>query len=805
MNSNRFRVLSEVLMVVFMGLSCQLPVAGQDPVASRAKAPDAESLARQASARQLREQAQGHFKAGNYAKMVEAYGELARRGDAGIEDRLWQGHAWQLAGDWRKAVASYEIALSDIEHEAAKTEDDMKNPKPPAPEPGGFERPGLSGKRPSPESYLESLKRKSAGLTGQRVLLGLAIARIERIELKDPKAAAAVLTRLVELLNHDLGMSKYVRLDVLKELAIAQQEANDPQAALATWGRLLQICQEDPKRPYSYGGHIDMSRVAQLLGQAGAGKALPALRYLFVLSPAKPEVTLMLDEEETRLRSYAPSANPDSPHWRYAFAAEPGKELATIEFAVDVEQIRERAGGHFRCFALLPEDPSKSVPLGSIGWPANEPPGREVLRRKIDIPPGLKVVHIETGSWKDWFAIHSVEVKTTFRPVSVAPEPLRPRAGVRLSVRVDTPGGELTCGEKILEPNCDYTDFPPGEYVLSYDNFEVGDNRETKVVFEPGKSYGVFINVASPFKWSQARLSRRIDPLSGRASIAKLADGNYLTVWCERNQDIVLSRSKNLTDWSAPESAPFDTPFDEVSPTVATTKDGTVWVAYFSKRISLFDLGSAGYRLWLTSTRDGKTWAPIRPVQIDSVDGWPLSAPQLIETRQGRCELLWRNYEGSGKGFNDIRELTPIEVEGDNKAANTWRNPHVVEDANGFLHMVFDNSGREIFHATSRDGRKWGKPEVLVEPAPNRFLHNPQLVSGADRFCLLWYQNDGGYLARARFGHPLIGSQEAVRITSHTVDNGCAIVLTDNGQVILLVGGETSWLLRAELEDLLRP
>jgi len=638
----------------------------------------------------------------------------------------------------------------------------------------------------------------------RRMILARWIARMQAAELKDPAAAAKTLTEALKVLEaadaklKDNSTIEHVRLRLLRDLAIARQASGRPRDALAAWAKLHEACRS--AKFGSGGGLVDIARVAEAFARLPAGQEVPEIDFLIVLTPERPKAGLTPDDPQTRKRSYYPSGNPNTPHWKYALTPPPGKEFASLEFACDIEQIKARHGGHFQCYVMTRGEHPARYGLGEIGWPADKAPGREVRKGAFKVPPGVSMVHVETGSWKGCFNIHSIEVAATFRPAAKDPPALAP--GAWMQTEALPPGGGLTCGDKQLRSERAYTDFAPGRYRLTYKVPGRADSFVADYLVQPGRRHGIFVNLDSPFGWAQAGPGRLSSHPPGRASIAPLPDGGYLAVWCAAGSRIMLSRTKDLTAWSKPQPAPFNSVFENICPATLTDADGTVHLAFFSKRISLMDTGTGGYRLWLTSTRDGRTWQRLRPVSVaGEISGSPLGGIHMFRGPDGEYRIFWRHYAAAGKSVADIRTLRAINIS--RGQLQLW-NPHVTAGENGLFHVVFDSFGQGIYHATSKDAENWSPPAALVEAKDGQSTRNPQLFLAKGKAALLYEQNDGAYLIRLRLGDKAQPPREGVKITNHVVPlSGSRATITPAGEVLLLAGGDTSWLLRAKLQDVL--
>ncbi len=696
---------------------------------------------------ELRKAEQESIAEGNYTRAMEIGQGLATAGE-GVEalDWLWYGHACQLAGHWKEAVDAYQ----HVQEEKA-----------------------FSGRG--------------------RMSLAIWIARIQVGELKDAKSAAAGLAKVAAEFADVEDRDRHLLTRILSDLAAAQAAAGDATAALATWSRLRDCVWNDPNR----GGQVvlDAQRVAETFLSIPADQPLPDAPCLYVLKPDSPSTTLMLSEEATQRRAYFLSAGPGSPDWKFAFVSVPGQELERMEFDCDVEQLNTHSGGQFQCFVVAGGPNPGTIPLASLSW--KKKPGREICHLEATIPPGIKVVHIETGTWKDNFIVHSVQVKATFRPMTTNPPTLQPRAWIQTAAL--PPGGKITYGDQTIGVDWARNNFKPGRYTFAYEVPGRSERFQVQADIRPGGRYGFFANLDSPFHWTQTELGGSLADVN----VVTLEGGRHLAIGC-RQGAIVLSQSSDCLTWTPPTPAPFSGVFENIHPAALATRDGTVQLAFFSNRLSLQYATTAGYRLFLTSTRDGNVWTTPRPVAIGVVSGWPLTAPALLQRENGDCLVLWRSFAASAKSFQEIQALEPFTVEeGELKNANYFH-PQLTADSTGRVHLVFSNFGAGLCHMTSATGTSWTAPRLLAPSKPLQDVSDPQLIWAKGRTLLLYSDSRGAYLAAVDLAAGTIDSEKAIMITNHVIPLcGARATVTNDGEVLLPAGGDTSWMLRATMAELL--
>jgi len=529
---------------------------------------------------------------------------------------------------------------------------------------------------------------------------------------------------------------------------------------------------------------------------------MPWVHGLIPLTRTTPSVVLLPEKPETLALAYN-RAHRDGSNWSYALVPPPDMEFATLEFACDIEQVRMRRGGHFSCSAVILEKDRPFVKLGAIGY-AGAKPGRRVSRLTFEIPPGSDAVTVTTGSWRfegeTMFIVHKVEANATFRPRGKPDVKVQPEAWIQQELL--PPGGKATRNGKPISSRETATTLKPGRYAYTYQPPGRKDIFRCELELEAGRRYGLFVNLDSPFKSSLTALRDFSDHLAARSCMARLADGHWLAAWCGTGKKIMLSTSKDLLTWAKPYPLPFNSVFDNIAPALLADADGTLHLAYFSNRLHLETSGAAGYLMWLTSSKDGRAWSAPRIMQTDPHDVWPLGAAQMLRTGDGRCWIFWRNYVASGKSLTDIRRLSPIKMDVPDGVFPC--SPHVTFDAKGQMHMVFDSSGRGIYHSVSADGAKWSAPKLLLPaagPKGERVSH-PQLIVRGGRAALIYETKKGGFLRSMALKTGELGP--AVKITNHVVPlSGSRLTVTPDGQVVILAGADTVRVLQAPLEDVL--
>ena len=726
-------------------------------------------------------QAQEAFARGDYAAMADQYARLAAASKGQFADCLWLGHAHQLGGRWRQAVEAYGRAARGIDAEIKQRE--------------------------SRGNSAEDLAAKQLALTHL-------IARIQRELLADPKAACETLKSVggdrsictasmrevtARLLEVETGTAEdidtlenwpsYTR--TMRELALAQEAAGRYRQAIDTRCRLYAI----GRLRGGWGALKQMPELGRLIRKMPEGKDVGEIPIITVLTPEKPTIKVMLDDPSHAARAYfklgSSKATSARCRWEFALAPAPGKEFASVEVALDTEQVK---GGwdQLTCWTMN-EGATKPIKLGRMKWPNGKPPGRGVLRQVFPVHAGAGMVYFRAGRSAKMYRAHSVEVTAKFRPRGETPA-VRAKAGMLDEVLPK--GGTLRLDGKVIKPGVTRS-ITHGRHSMSYEVPGRADRFSCELDAVAGVSYGLFVNLDSPFKSSPTPLrgvgsGRRADK-----SLVRLPDGRWLAVWGTDEEKIMLATSKDLVSWDQPRPLPSNDIFQGVSPSVLVDAKGAIHVAFFSNRLSVFasQRKVSGRRLWLTRSTDSVKWTRPRPVAGPFDDDSAPGDTQMIRGPKGKYWLFWRNQAGCAETVAGIREMKPLAL----KTAHGSKaiNPSVAIDADGIFHMVFDGAGEALCYARSKDGWKWETPVVLMAKASNG-----RLLLNEGRFALLYKSKSRAHLRRGDLTKPTELS-EPIQIGSRRVGvEGSQPTITPDGEVLLLAGWGAPWLLRAKLGDL---
>jgi hypothetical protein len=452
--------------------------------------------------------------------------------------------------------------------------------------------------------------------------------------------------------------------------------------------------------------------------------------------------------------------------------------------------------------------------IGSLAWPEGQPPGRRVLAQRFPVPPGAGMVFFAVTQSEERLDVRRVEVKAEFRPRQDAVPPVP----AWVQAEAAPPGGRFLRNGEPAAADRSVMPLPAGHYSFQY----VFPGRphwvQNDVDLLGGRRYAFFINLRSPFRWRLTNLRGFLPSGPYRSSLVRLPDGRWLAAYISKDSKVAVSTSTDLLRWEEPAGLPHEAGFESVDPALYLDRGGTAWLAYFSNRLQTDPAAGQGHRLWLTSTRDGRTWASPRPIRLAAEwgpgtpcwrdfqghSGSQIGPVQILENPPGRCWVSWRGCMGTADSPDRIRRLERIKFEG--KAEFHPYDPHIAVDAGGRFHMATTGTWRGVFHSASRDGWAWSAPVPLVEREQGDGpVDSPQLFLDGGRAALLYEDNHGcGWLRRGRL-EPNPDFEPDIQVTNWlTRLDGAVACLTPDGRVTLLIGGDTVWVLQAPLTSLTR-
>ena len=464
--------------------------------------------------------AQQLFWNGDYAKLAAVCGARSRRADASLDDHLWHGHAWQLAGEWPKAVDAYKDGLSHIERELAKPGKAPGQPR------GGKGR---------PPSYYKRLRQVLQENWAKLVLL---IGRLELELLNDPAAAVKTLSqglkyadeasrpidvmaadtakaiaglrgprtrkpgddsRLWSELMHPLATQRY--------LALAHERLGNTKAALECWTRIRL-----GKMAYRAAmAQSDVMHLARLWAKLPPGAKLPSLPVFAVLTADADAVTLRPEEGRSRLVCWS-----DNDWTIYALAPPPGQALASLHIECTVEHPGEgwlycwigNSGYHMQGSVRLLTHKFPDVPLDGATFSFD-----------VEIPYDGDVVFIETIKPGGEVSVVEMKVKGTLR--GRGKMPAVPEAGPGVTTQCRPEGGRRSLDGNDM-PDRSTPPMKPGRHVFTYTHPDHPKPYREAFELKNGDGFGVFVNLASPFRPELLNLPAFSQLASSRANIVGL-------------------------------------------------------------------------------------------------------------------------------------------------------------------------------------------------------------------------------------------------------------------------------------------
>jgi len=760
-------------------------------------------LARAADAQQpvnaLDPKAQEFFWKGDYAKLAAVCGARSRRADATLDDHLWHGHAWQLAGEWAKAVDAYKDGLSHIERELARPERAPVQPR--------------SGKG-HPPSHDGRLRKELQENWAKLVLL---IGRLELEMLNDPAAAAKTLSqglkyadeasRPIDVMAADaakaiaglkrpgtslpgddsrLWTELMYPLTTQRYLALAHERLGTTREALECWTRIRL-----GKTAYRAAmARTDVMQLARLWAKLPPGAKLPSLPVFAVLTAEADTVTLRPEEGRSRLVCWSMN------DWTiYALAPPPRQALAAVHIGCTVEHPGEgllycwvgNSGYHMQGSVRLLTHRFPDVPLDGATFSFD-----------VEVPYDADVVFIQVIGRRGEVSVVEMKIKGTLRGRGGAPAV--PEAGPRVSTQYLPEGGRRTLDGQDM-PERSTPPMKPGRHVLTYTHPDHPKPFRGEFDLKNGDGFGVFVNLESPFRPALVDLPRFSELGPSRADIVGLPDGRMLMAFTTGDawhRKVLLTTSTDGVTWDEPWELPHNGVFNTISPSMVVDDEGAVWMLYLSQRLSIEPFCSGYYHPYLTRSTDGRRWSAPRCIRAPGYAQYQNTA-QLTRSPNGVWWVFQNGLVGRGKSPDDVRELHPLKLP---IAENVYpNNVDAVFDRKGACHVVFDDSGQAIYYCRTRDMRMWSEPVRLEQKREGSMTSHPQLVLDGERVLFVFETTQGGWMRRGRMGRegPELGG--AIQMNSHWAPLNGARVFRRGDTLFLPSGDRRPWMLRADVAD----
>ena len=706
----------------------------------------------------LRTEARKAFESGDYATMGKAYRKLAIVTSVPPDEKLWSGHACLLAGQWGEAVVAYRKVLVAFEERIRVLAGIA---------PRGDEAEKEAASQAVDAALQESRNVELLSLVSRRAALILLMGRLQRGLLDDPPAAIATLSRVMEypvLVRRPAASLLEHREQVLAQLVKGPADRSpfsrqkELMGSVVRTMRELALAQEQAgKIPEAietlsrvalvratYGLDElpdDVAWLAGMVQDLPLGTAPPPLGVATVLPLEQPSATFGLGEVGTLARTHGCAlVGSSNANWVYlAVAPPPGFEFRTVT----VEQEGPGAPFNMYCSTIA------SGRDGLEGFLGNDP-------KRYEMPPAAGVFRVSCAP-KPEFAM-----------------PKQQRLRLTAEFRPRSPRGQGLGG-------------PPW-------------NPPHRAQIERQRP-------KSPFQWQETQLrdlGRYEGLLHAQASLARLPNGRWLVAHGHGprgDRRILVATSRDLVAWEPGQGPRLSEVFGGDEPALLSDADGTVWLAYLSDPLSVG--GRSQARIWLTSTRDGRTWAPPRPIVASYVGGDSPGPVQMLRAPDGGCWVFDAQMAGSGKSLGEIRRLDKIKV--------PWAHPGGFQessyavDEKGLFHVVVADAQRGLLYSSSADGKTWRDPVVAAPKGDEAELaRRPQLLVRGDRAAVIYQAKQVEWLQRGRLAPDGLRLDAPTAITHFLAPmSGNRVHVTPDREVLALTGRESVWLLRATLEDVL--
>lgn len=334
---------------------------------------------------------------------------------------------------------------------------------------------------------------------------------------------------------------------------------------------------------------------------------------------------------------------------------------------------------------------------------------------------------------------------------------------------------------------------PHHRFVLEHPDREPLKPREAKDFLKVGPANPFQARTLSSVEFS------KLGPAA--SSLVQLPDGRLLMAFASGDQHhigIKLVSSRDGKEWDALWEFAHNSVFDTRAPSLVVDDDGVIWMLCLSKRLTTERFASGPYELWLTHSRDGREWSPLRPLQFEpnKREGEAPAEPKLAQGQYQELVQLTRLpnrrfavFHGSFLAVADspsgLRTLSRIPLQDDKRHVN---NPHATFDSEGRCHLVFDDFGRGLYYTRSTDLREWSPPQLLGTNEKNSSISHPQLLLANERVALIHEKNNGSWLQRGSIAENGLHLGEAVQITDHLMPLNGSRLLRVGNQILIPAG-----------------
>ncbi len=737
--------------------------------------------------RLLQRAAEDAFKRGAWRDAVASYAKLAVQVDATFEAHITLGHVHYLAHQFDEAVAAYRIALEQIDHTLARHLGTREEGDDDAPDAAADEAqdddPDDAGRYVITGDVIEALERVDrrvqatvARLFEQRWALAQLIARIERGELNDPQAAVATVSQALmwpgvwhrsvpELVEHRREiLEKYAArtidvaahtqrgrhmrrvLYLLHEAAAAHEQRGDLDAAIDTLSRIALLRVTYGLLPPEDETHTLATLLERRWQEQADGNAeMTPPPTLLTLRPDEAERTFVFDDPallaSTHGYTYVGPSHPNA--LLLGFVPPPGWDFDTVQVQpLDATTVMPHAWAHAR------GDMPLTVSLRNRGdGTYTVPPGTNLVRIRLQpgTPSGMRIEGPQRFI-----------VRATFKErIDIGAVAEHPQWSPRPAQRADA-------------------------------------RQDANALFESHET-----NLAS---------MRRMDGpnVPPFAQIAPLSDGRWLLAFSAgmRHQRLVMiALSDDLKTWSPPIPLPVMQTFPMDAPALGVDAEGNVWLAFISQPVdALLAVAGGGHppHVWLTSTRDGRTWTTPRGIAGPRFNSPSPRPVQLLHNpADGRCWMFTGSWAASAPNFAELTSLNRNDA-----LPHEQELPCFTIDRSGVFHAIHLDRRGALYYQRSHDGTVWTDRVPVFADNVRRDISDAQLLVHGDRLALMYHEAGRDVLRlgawRDRAPH-LDAEQHLIATTARTSLHGSRIHLTAEGELIVLTGADTPQLLRSDV------